>query len=210
MIDDAALEREMIETVEALWPESFEAVHRVILTASRRQWDLNGFVIARAEGDLRLRATSSMAGTLFDAVRAGGHEPQMLSRSPRFRERWALEGALVDAEAIHLMRPSSSARLTRRPDGRAALTDDRADGGRADFIFDSNPLRLAEVALSRDGLLERRVTFRGERVFPGWPTPVPSDVTMLNSGLGYTLHVQLVALRSGPIPDERFHPEVIP
>jgi hypothetical protein len=169
---DPALRDTLREKMAALYPKSFRAIHRVILTVADRQFDLDGYVLVERPERLRLLAKGGFGGTAFDAVRSRRDGDRVHANPESLREAWIRDGALRDAEALYLLEPGPGAFLVRRGDGAVALARDLPGGVREETIFEGESHRLAALVRARQGDQTYRMVFGAAEPTPGWETPV--------------------------------------
>ncbi|TET35842.1 MAG: hypothetical protein E3J72_10060 [Planctomycetota bacterium] len=133
-INDDELARRLNAKLEKLFPQSMRAVHRVYLKALGREIVLEGYVLAKRPGKVRLLAKGDIGGTVFDAARAGGKE-RVLANSLGLRESWIKKGALRDAGIIHLCGDFRGTHIVRHSDGSIGLMSEQKKGRRKEYVF---------------------------------------------------------------------------
>jgi hypothetical protein len=190
--------------LESMFPESFRAVHRVILTAGNRQFDLDGYILVKRPGRLRLLAKGSMGITAFDVVREPDGRVDIAKNPAGLRDSWIEEGAARDASVLYLSRAWPEAFLVQHGSVSVGLAHILQDGAREEFVFDSASRRLIGYVRSRGSKCLYKMEFSKEEPLPQWPQPVARIIKVTDYALNYRLTIQVVDLRTIEIADKLF------
>ena len=205
---DEALARELRASVGGLYPTSFRALHRVVLTIGNRQFAFLGHVAGHRPGQLRLAASSEMGGTAFELLRTADGGFHVVRNPASLRGSWLGSGAMRDAVALYLAVPPENAALVRFSDGAVALVAERAGGTREEFRFDAATHRWIEYDRVRKGCVTYRVRFTRDALFAPWPRPAPAAVEIADFDLHYSLSLQVLGLSEAEYDPSVF--QVIP
>jgi hypothetical protein len=205
--EDTQRASELRRSLDELYPPSFQAVHRVVLTAHGRGLDLMGYVLVRQPSDLRVLATAGMGSALFEVVRRGD-SVMRVSRNPvRFPQRWLEKGPYHDIATMYLFRPSPEATLVHHDANRVGLASVSRDGTLREFLFDSATRRPVGYVEARRGRLAFEMTFSNAGPLAGWPHAVPRTITVTHHRMHYTLIVSVVEMSPAALNDDSFRPE---
>ena len=206
-------ERQALEDRKALdemYPPSFRAVHRAVLTVRNRQFDLTGYVLVRKPGDIRLLAAAGMGSAAFEVVQHGA-TAMRVSRNPvRFPRRWLAGGPCHDVGAMYLFRPSDDAKLVLHDSDRMGLVVTPAPEVLQEFLFDKATRRPLGYVEAHRGHLLYEVSFSNPGLFPEWTQPVPRTITITNHQLHYRLVLSVVEIVPSSLGDEFFRSESEP
>jgi len=191
---DDALAHALRQKMENRYPPCFSAIHRVLLSAGRRQFDLNGYLAVQRPAGVKLVATSDLGGTAFEIEYVQGADVRITKNSAGLRRPWLEMGAARDAFIIYLATPSPQAILIRRDDV-IGLAEDRTDGTREEFLFDEATHRLVGYNISSGGRSVYEAVFSSDGMLPQWDRPVPLIIKIRDRALGYQLTVRVLELR---------------
>lgn len=179
--------------LDALYPASFQALHRVVLSVHGRDFAFTGYVLCERPVRARVVAFSELGGTVFDVIvtRAGA---QVERAAPGLAPRWLEEGVGGAVRALYLWRASDALVLT---DGDGLAVVDPVHG--VEHHVDASG-RLSSTETR--GPAPFRVDVQAWGLVEGSREPVPVTVLAKNMAAGYTLEVSV--LRVAPVePDDR-------
>ena len=198
---------ELKSTLDATFPESFYAVHRVIITAAGREFAMDGYVLVKKPGSLRLLVKGSTGGAAFEAVVNPDCGAIILKNPIGLRESWILQGAIRDASEMYLHDFKCKSFLVMHKSGDIGVACDRPDGAREEYRFVGKTRRLASYILARDGTCLYRMNFSDTKSYPGWPVRVPHTTRIEDYLLNYRLTVQVIKIRVTEARDNVFRAE---
>ena len=199
MLLDPDLARELRDRAAHLYPASFRAVHRALLTAGGRQFLLDGYLTVQRPGSFRLVAKGDMGGTVFEIVKEPGQKARVVRNPMGLRPSWLTEGAARSLEALYLAQPGPEARLVRQPGGSLALVQDLPDGQQEQFLFQEDSRRWVRYALfSQDRCLFRADFAYGE-AGPTGPAR-PRTVSIADYSWKYQLTLTVLELAATAAP----------
>jgi hypothetical protein len=202
--ENPALQDELRQKVMQMYPPDLRAVHRVVLKVRGGEFNLTGYVLARAGGEARLLAAADLEGTAFEVLQPANGPAQVLKNASGLRTSALERGAARDLAVLYLRRPSPASRLLWHGDDVIGLAEDLPDGVRQEFRFDMLRRRPIGYVLSRRGQCLYHVEYSEEGLFPLWPSPTPHRVKIVDHVLGYALSIRVVDLRPQSIPDAAF------
>jgi hypothetical protein len=203
-IEDQALARSLRSALADMYPASFSAVHRTILTVRGRQSEMIGAALVERSFGVRLLAMGDMGGTAFDVVSLADGSARVERNPAGLRERWLREGAARDAFALYLAGPSPRAGLVRHESGAPGLVEDLPDGTRREFRFDPAGRRLAEYLVSRGGRCLYRAEHSNFKTVAPWTQPVPGTVRATDYRLNYAAVIEVTGLRPQAVDRKAF------
>lgn len=185
--------RELAEQVSSLYPDRFQALHRVGLTIRDRSLVMKGYLkINRPEGAVHLVAQGEMGGTLFE-IRIRKNKGDVIKTTPYFKRRWLEKSVAGDLRHLYLPPEFQAPRAFKR-DGRLLLSD--AKGGRTlTYRFDDVALpepRLSELSIKK----KHREIYRIQYTYAG-NSRLPAFIRLENKSLDYTLKINVRYLIPG-------------
>jgi hypothetical protein len=199
MVFDPGLAQELRDRAATLYPDSFRAVHRALLTAGGRQFLLDGYLTVQRPGSFRLVAKGDMGGTVFEIVKDPGQKARVVQNPLGLRSSWLTEGAARSLEALYLAQPGPEVRLVRLPGGSLALVQDLPDGKQEQFIFQEDSRRWTGYALFAQDRCLFRADFAYGEAGPGGPAR-PRTVTIADNSWKYRLTLTVLELAATAQP----------
>lgn len=202
-IEDKKLQPLLVRQMKGLYPQSFRAVHRVILKVRDREFVFEGYVLVKRPHRIRLLAKGSMGGTAFDAVYGPEKKSFILQNPAGLQSSWIKEGALRDVSALYLTSWLDKAFLVRHKSGAVGLVYERPDALREEFLFDGATHQLTDYFLARGDECLYRIEF-SKALSSEESSATPKTLHITDYNLGYHLTVQVVQLEDSDLDDGLF------
>ncbi len=202
LVNEGLLESLRQSRVE-MYPATFHATHRVILTRGD-QVAFTSYVLAGRPDQLSLVALSDFGNTIFEVTQQALSAPVVSRNSSGWSDAVLINCAWRDAATVYLAAPEKGATLWLHRDGGVGLVSCRPDGEIVEFQFDRETRQLRHYVRAKDGRMRYQIDFGDYQLLAGWARPVPLDLTVADYEYGYTLNVHLVKLsvtaNRGPSP----------
>lgn len=202
--NDEKLLHKLQGRLESMYPESFRAVHRVILTAANRQFDLEGYILIKRPGMFRLVAKGGMGGNAFDVLGRSENSARIVTNPSGMRPEWIEKGATRDIAVLYLCSTWPDAFLVRHKEGSVGIARELPGSIREEFYFGVEEHNLESFVISRNGKCLYRMEVVKERVFSPLSNPVPSVLRIEDFELGYDLSIRVIDLRAAKLEDKLF------
>ena len=194
MADDR-LRKEILSTVDSLYPDRFKAVHRVILTLFGKDYVLNGYLsVDRARNDLRVVAQSELGGDVFDVHYTGGGQARIVSRIGRIKNRHLEKTMVRDLRVLYLLKRKDLERgsLFRDQDGSPVLSV-RNDGADILLYFQKGvsdrTWRLRQINMAENGKTDYMIRLEyGKNQKTG---KYPSRIFVTDPAMHYSLNISV-------------------
>lgn len=194
-VEDEALATDLRRVVEKMYPQRFRSVHRVILSARGRQFDLNGYVLVSRPSEVRLIASGDFGGAAFEVLCNASGVATLLRNPAGLRRKWLADGAARDAALIYLTTPSPEAKLVRYDGNSLGLVEEQPDGTIEEFLFDASGRRLTGYGRWERGRCIYRAEFFYEGFSPKWRGSAPSVIKITDRRMNYRLMIRVLELQ---------------
>ena len=195
-VKDESLAANLRRVVEEMYPQHFRSVHRVILSARGRQFDLNGYVLVSRPSEVRFIASGDLGGTAFELLRNADGEVTLLRNSAGLRRSWLTDGAARDAALIYLTTPAPESKLVRYDGNSLGLIEEHPDGTVEEFRFDASGRRLTGYDRWERAKRIYKAEFFYEGSSPRWRGSAPSVIKITNHRLNYRLMIRVLELEA--------------
>lgn len=180
------------DSLENLYPQSFQAIHRCLLKVAGKQFVLDGYLISKHPGSFRLVAKGDMGGTAFELIKQQGQEPVIVQNAAGLRDLWLMRGAARDIEVIYFRKPSGNAVPFRRGEHLIGFFSNLPDGKREEYLFTSTGFRLADYMVLNGHRCCYKAHFTYHGTFPRWTREVPKTVTIIDFDMKYELSISVL------------------
>lgn len=210
---DEALARELRQSLEAMYPAGFRAVHRVVLSVKGRQFAFTGYLLGGPPGHLRLLASSDVGAAVFEVIRRADGGSRVVRAAPGRAVARLQANAARDAARICFERPTPVAQLVKHGRETVGLTDGRiagnpqSDGSLREFLFDAARHRLVGYLEARGSRVVYEIAFSDDGPVPGWPRPVPRRIAIADREEGYQADIRVLELRAAAPAADAFKTE---
>lgn len=199
--NDPALGRRLLRSGRWGTPASFRTVHRAFLQIGESELLLNGYLLVRRSGELRLLARSDMGGVAFEALRSSAGEVRILKEQLGL-QRGPLKRLLAALfELLYFEQPSPGARLVAQPDGALGLVRWRPNGRSSELRFDAKGRRIAALRCA-GGRVTLRADFDDLR--PSEDSVMPWQIELRDEAADLRLSIQVLSLEAAPLADRLF------
>ena len=154
VIEDKALKPSLRQQLESLYPDTFRAIHRVVLTLRGKSYVLNGFLtIDRKNRAVTLLAQNDMGGMVFDVHSQGERSPVIHTYLPGIRPEWLEQNMVRDLKMLYFLKMPAISELYREAESntvvRHILCSRDCSGQTQEMVFtssqDNTPCQLTEI-----------------------------------------------------------------
>ena len=191
LLDDPDMRATCLETINTLYPESFQLVQRIGLIARNKQYDFVGYLAVDREHGFRAIAAGEMGGKVFDFL-ARGNDYRILLKPDAMPEKPLLAGVMGDiAHLFGSAADGQAAHLWRSSDGKLVLVVSEGDQLQ-EFAFDASGQNLTHSLEAENGKIVRRAFYKDYRLFPGWDRSLPEHIVIENYRWCYKLEIELL------------------
>jgi hypothetical protein len=200
--DQAPIQRAQA-TISHVYPPSYRATQRAIITLRRKQFTCDAVLTTTPGDGLHLAIVSSL-GVVTDLRVLPDGSCALQKVTPLFRESWSREFVARDLHMLFLM-PTTLQPGGRLADGRLVLQAPVAAKGEvARYLFSPSGEQWEGVELLRDRRCLYRATVRRHQAFAGQPKPVPCEFEV-QAGV-YQLHLRITQLATLRAPGSESKP----
>jgi hypothetical protein len=160
------------QTLDTLFPATYEAAERAIVTLGGKQFTCDGLLQASPASGLHLAVVSEFGVATALRVKANG-ECEILKVTPLFREDWSRQFVARDLRRL-FARPAALQPAGRLADGRLVLQSGPDAGGvTAQYVFSADGAAWTELDLTQNGKTFYQATVKPPRHFAGLSAAVP-------------------------------------
>lgn len=107
-----ALKHKLNKSIQNIYPDRFKAIHRVLLTFSKKKYILNGYLsIDRSGRQIKLVAENDMGGVIFDVYYIENKKTTIKTNIAMIKKKWLGKTVLRDIKTIYLLKPFQSPTL---------------------------------------------------------------------------------------------------
>ncbi|HAH31200.1 MAG TPA: hypothetical protein DCL44_02680 [Elusimicrobia bacterium] len=202
-VEDPVLVAGLRKRVEAPYPASFRAQHRVTLTFRGKQFDFTGYLLVRRPGTWRAMAFGEFGGSLFDIAAFPGRGLRIIKNPGAIRERW-LTGPAADIIKILYLPPEGEPVSVSKTPSSIVLAYFRGTGA-LEFGFPGGESGLAEsrFSVSRGGAVYD-IVYSDYAEFAGLEQKVPRHIVVENKRMQLRLDMDLIKFEPMEIPENYF------
>lgn len=179
--------RELQNRLSDLYPDCFNALHRVGLNTRGKTIVLKGYLkVDRPAGNVDLIAQGEMGGSLFEiSIREG--KKNLIKVSEPFNSQWIEQSAAQDLILLYLIPDFHNPVAVNEAHGLNLLDAD--EKGTRIYIFkkgENGGLKLSEFCIEQNN----RTVYKIEYAYaPG--SELPSFIKLENRNLDYTLEINV-------------------
>ena len=179
--------RELQDRLSNLYPDCFNALHRVGLNIQGKTIVLKGYLkVNRLAGDVDLIAQGEMGGSLFEVgIRDG--KIVRIKASKAFKSRWIEQSAAQDVINLYLI-PDVHTPIAFN-DAQGLTLFDSDETGTRTYIFnkqENGNLQLSEFAIEQNN----RTVYKIKYAYPPG-NDLPYFIKLENRALDYTLEINV-------------------
>jgi hypothetical protein len=113
----------ILKSINDLYPDRFKAIHRVILTFSKKNYVLNGYLsVNRSNREIRLIVQNDLGGIIFDVYYIENTVQQIHNNLKLIKNEWLRQSLLRDIKTLYLLKSCSSETLFLDQQGNFILS----------------------------------------------------------------------------------------
>ena len=178
--------------LQAAFPQNVNMIHRVVMTAAKRQFVFDGHLSIAADGTMRLIVMGPV-GTIADFSANADGTITVTRHNPRFPERWVREYIARDLLLLFAAPDDRQLEAGLLADGTPALEMTTARNREMRRYGFDHAGEWTTLEVFRKSKPHYRAVCSRRRVFPGWERALPAAYSV-KAGK-YQLEVSIVTLQ---------------